>query len=235
MRLAPAVAEEGFCLSCLHEPTLHPQLVQHLSWIPPTSAASSGFHDLARPLPEEEIEALAQSGLRHIDVALDTSTSSCSRSCANMDDTVFRHNLERLVDHCRRTPRAPPLRYIAMAFRSNRDESWPRPLDERIGLASDIRSEYTLDTWEHGASVPGRAGPLRATTEICLAPASSAGPSQDCVLGVSPPTDYDEQEPTLFSELVRSYNPPPSVTTPVSAARGRSKTPAPAPALVRRE
>src|SRR4051812_7839255 len=34
LRLAPAVPEAGFWLSCLHEPTLHPRLAEYLSWIP---------------------------------------------------------------------------------------------------------------------------------------------------------------------------------------------------------
>ena len=216
VRLAPAVAEGGFWLSCLHEPTLHPHLVQYLSRIPADQRRKFWFTtNLARPLPEEQIEALAQSGLHHINVSLDTFDEQLFAFLRKHGRlAVFRHNLERLVDHCRRTPGAPALRYITMAFRSNRDEipGLVRWMNES-GLASDIEIRYTFNTWNIAQEFRVEQY-LRGDDWDVLRAGLEAQPYKNYVLGIPPP-DYDKQEPTLSANWFDTYTPPPGVTTPV--------------------
>ncbi len=79
--------------------------------------------NLARPLKEADFEAWARSGLHHINVSLDTLVPerfAVLRKFGRFD--VFAANLDRMAAVFRRTPGAPALRYITMAFKSNLDE-----------------------------------------------------------------------------------------------------------------
>lgn len=119
--LLPAVADGQFYLSCLHEPTLHPRLNGLLARIPEAHRRKVFFTtNLARPLKQADFEAWAQSGLRHINVSLDTLDAerfAVLRRHGRLD--VFLANLDAMTAVFRQTPGAPALRYITMAFKSN--------------------------------------------------------------------------------------------------------------------
>ena len=122
--LARVVPAGQFYISCLHEPTLHPRLNDLLAMIPEDVRGKVFFTtNLARPLKDADFEAWARSGLHHINVSLDTLVPerfAVLRKFGRLD--VFTANLDRMAAVFRRTPGAPALRYITMAFKSNLDE-----------------------------------------------------------------------------------------------------------------
>jgi hypothetical protein len=122
--LARVVPPGQFYISCLHEPTLHPRLNDLLAMIPEDVRHRIFFTtNLARPLKDADFDAWARSGLSHVNVSLDTLVPerfAVLRKFGRFD--VFIANLDRLAAAFRRTPGAPGLRYITMAFKSNLDE-----------------------------------------------------------------------------------------------------------------
>jgi hypothetical protein len=124
MQLLPGVPPGQFYISCLHEPTLHPQLNHLLTLIPEAQRHKVFFTtNLARPLKPADFEAWARSGLHHINVSLDSldpERFAYLRKHGRFD--VFSANLDRLTAAFRATPGAPKLRFITMAFKSNLHE-----------------------------------------------------------------------------------------------------------------
>jgi MoaA/NifB/PqqE/SkfB family radical SAM enzyme len=149
IRLAPTVRDGHFYLSCLNEPTLHPHLNRFLGLVPPEARRKMFFTtNLARPLKEADFEAWAASGLHHINISLDTLDAArfgVLRRFGRLD--VFMRNLEALSAAFRRTPHAPKLRYITMAFKSNFDEIATivrRSREEWIASANEIRYTFNV-------------------------------------------------------------------------------------------
>ena len=209
LRLAPAVPEGGFWLSCLHEPTLHPRLAEFLSWIPVEHRRKFWFTtNLARPLPDSLIEAFAKSGLHHINVSLDTFNEdlfAILRKHGRVD--VFRKNLERLVAQCGATAGAPALRYITMAFRSNLREipdlvRWMNG----SGMAWQIEIRYTFNTSNISDSFRAEHF-LRHDEWIALRKSLEALPYTNWVLG-EPPPGYDTDVPALSATWFDTYKAP---------------------------
>lgn len=146
--LIPCVPEEGFWLSCLHEPTLHPRLNDFIGMIPEAARSKFWFTtNLARPLSEEVLRGWAESGLHHINVSLDTMNPALFAVLRKFGRyEVFKRNLDRLAAIFRVTPNAPKMRYITMAFRSNLEEipEIVRHAHEQW-LASDSEVRYTFN------------------------------------------------------------------------------------------
>ena len=149
IRLAPAVPEAGFWLSCLHEPTLHPKLGDFINIIPREQRRKFWFTtNLTRPLPDSLIETIASSGIHHINVSFDSMDEelfAVLRKHGRLK--MFRQNLARVVDAFKRTPGAPLIRYITMAYRSNMGEipAMVRWMNES-GNAFEIEIRYTFNT-----------------------------------------------------------------------------------------
>jgi MoaA/NifB/PqqE/SkfB family radical SAM enzyme len=150
LRLAPVVADGGFWLSCLHEPTLHPRLEQFIGLIPIELRHKFWFTtNLARKLPQSLIETLAGAGLHHVNISLDSfdeAVFAMLRKHGRL--AVFRDNLDRLLEACARAANPLQIRYITMAFRSNLAEiptliRWMN----QTGRAYEIEVRNTFDTW----------------------------------------------------------------------------------------
>ena len=122
--LLDSVPEEGFWLSCLHEPTLHPQLNRFLQLIPPNQRKKVWFTtNLARPLSAETFEEWARSGIHHINISLDSMDPERFARLREFGRyEVFKANLDLLAKVFSRCNDRPELRYITMAFKSNMDE-----------------------------------------------------------------------------------------------------------------
>jgi hypothetical protein len=149
VQLVHTVPDGQFYISCLHEPTLHPRLNAFLELIPEDCRHKVFFTtNLARPLKDADFEAWARSGLHHINVSLDSldpERFAILRKFGRLD--VFMGNLDRLAGVFARSPGAPPLRFITMAFKSNFDEivSLVRTSRERWGAtANDIRYTFNV-------------------------------------------------------------------------------------------
>ena len=149
LRLAPAVPDGGFWLSCLHEPTLHPRLGELIETIPLRHRRKFWFTtNLARPLPDALLETLTHSGLHHINVSLDTFDEDLFKVLRKHGRvSVFRDNLDRFLRAMGRAWRPIPIRYITMAFRSNLAEipDLVRWMNEH-GRAREIEIRHTYNT-----------------------------------------------------------------------------------------
>lgn len=125
IELMPYVRDGGFMLSCVHEPTLHPELPEFLAMIPPAYRHKAMLTtNLAREkFPDRLIQALANSGLHHINISfdsLDPDTFAIMRK--NGRFSTFRDNLERLVELVRASDTPPALRYITVLTHLNAGE-----------------------------------------------------------------------------------------------------------------
>jgi MoaA/NifB/PqqE/SkfB family radical SAM enzyme len=198
LRLAPAVPEGGFWLSCLHEPTLHPHLAEFISAIPAEHRRKFWFTtNLARKLPDELIDTLSTSGLHHINISLDTFKEDLFpvlRKHGRIN--TFRENLDRLVAACRLSSSPPSLRYITMAFRSNMEEipTLVRWMNE-YGAAQEIEIRYTYNT-SNIAEEFKRQQYLLQSDWISLRAGLRAQPFDNYVL-VTPPDGHGETEPYM--------------------------------------
>lgn len=151
LSLVDRAGEEGFWLSCLHEPTMHPQLNDFLALIPPNARKKAWFTtNLTRPLTEEFFTVWARSGIHHINVSLDSLNPelfAVLRKFGRFE--IFQRNLDLMTDVFRRHPDPPKLRFITMAFKSNLEEI-PKILQHSRDrwLSSENEIRYTLN-FEH--------------------------------------------------------------------------------------
>ncbi|WP_221246554.1 radical SAM protein [Acidocella aromatica] len=121
LRLIPFVTDGNFWLSCLHEATLHPRLTEFIAMVPREYRHKLFFTtNLAKRQPRAYFEALAQSGMSHINVSLeslDPPVYEKMRKGARFP--IFMENWAQLLDVFSTTPQAPGIRYNVMAYRSN--------------------------------------------------------------------------------------------------------------------
>jgi molybdenum cofactor biosynthesis enzyme MoaA len=197
IRLAPAVPDSGFWLSCLHEPTLHPRLGDFIELIPRRYRRKFWFTtNLTRPLPDALIDTLAASGLHHINVSFDSRDEALFAVLRKHGRLkVFLQNLDRVVSAFRRSRHAPAIRYITMAYRSNTDEipDLVRWMNES-GLASEVEIRYTFNT----SNIPDdfkRDHFLQNADWADLRSRLEALPYTNWLL-CAPPEGYDDQTPT---------------------------------------
>ena len=192
LTLVDFVGPEGFWLSCLHEPTMHPGLNDFLALIPPAARQKTWFTtNLTRPLTEEYFTAWALSGIHHINVSLDSLNPelfAVLRKFGRFD--VFRRNLDLMTDVFGRYSGAPKLRFITMAFRSNFEEI-PKIIQHshERWLSSENEIRYTLN-FQHIADEFRRQHYLHKTDWPALTERLSQLPYNYTI--VYPPEGYEE-------------------------------------------
>jgi molybdenum cofactor biosynthesis enzyme MoaA len=210
IRLAPAVSEGGFWLSCLHEPTLHPKLGDFIQLIPLEQRRKFWFTtNLTRPLPDSLIETIATSGLHHINVSYDSANEelfAMLRKHGRLKQ--FRQNLDRLVAAFTRTPGAPSIRYITMAYRSNMGEipAMVQWMNES-GRAHEVEIRYTFNT-ANIAEEFRREQFLRPDDWTTLEDGLAALPYRNYVLS-KPPANYGAEDPYLPANWFEGVPPTP--------------------------
>ncbi len=135
LRLLPYVRDGQFWFSCLHEPTLHPQLTAFIDKVPREYRRKVFYTtNLAKRMPESYFAWLAQSGLYNINISIESRDPAVyERMRKGARHRIFQENWDRLLDAFARVPAPPKLRYIAMAYKSN--------LEELPGLASYLLEE----------------------------------------------------------------------------------------------
>jgi hypothetical protein len=143
------VPEAGFWLSCLHEPTLHPKLSAFLTMIPREARKKVFFTtNLTRALSEGEFALWAESGIKHINVSLDTLDAALFPALRRGGSfAIFRKNLDTIARVFRQYPDAPKLRYMTLTFRQNRHEipEIVRQTHERyFAFENEIRFPYNM-------------------------------------------------------------------------------------------
>jgi len=149
VRFAPYVTEGNFWFSCLHEPTLHPRLMEFVQKVPLKYRRKLFFTtNLAKRMPDEYFEALADSGMHHINVSIESLDPALyERMRKGARQGIFRGNWDKLVPALARGSAPPMLRYISMAYKSNLHQL-PSMVDyllnERGGGQVEIRHTYDV-------------------------------------------------------------------------------------------
>ncbi len=124
LRWLPYVGPEGHWMSCLHEPTMHPRLTAFLGRIPPAHRHVMTYTtNLSRRMPDAYWAALADSGLSNINISIESRDPEIyERMRKGAKFRIFMENWDKLLAAFARGKAPPPLRYIAMAYRSNHRE-----------------------------------------------------------------------------------------------------------------
>lgn len=121
IRLLPYVSDGNFWLSCLHEATMHPRLVEFIERIPRQWRQKIMYTtNLARPMPDAYFAQLADAGLHHVNISmesLDPAVYERMRKGARW--RIFSANWDKLVAALRTGSAPPRIRYNIMAYRSN--------------------------------------------------------------------------------------------------------------------
>ena len=125
LELLPMMIYPGnFWLSCLHEPTLHPQFIDFIEAVPDAYRDRVSFTtNLSKRLSADLLERLANSGVHEIRISFDSRQPDVFAELRKKARyAVFEENLRRLSAALRASRRRPLLRFITMAFRDNRGE-----------------------------------------------------------------------------------------------------------------
>jgi pyruvate-formate lyase-activating enzyme len=148
LSLIPYVHDGDFWLSCLHEPSLHPDFLRLIGRIPRQWRHKVMFTtNLAKRMPESYFAGLAASGVHHINVSVESLDPTIfERFRKGSRFPIFKENWEKLLAAWRAEPNPPRLRYIMMAYQSNLAEipGLVKFLREEC-LAHQVEVRYTYD------------------------------------------------------------------------------------------
>ncbi|GAN69061.1 radical SAM protein [Acetobacter orleanensis] len=148
LRFMPYTRNGEFWFSCLHEPTLHPDFMAFLDAVPPEMRRKVFFtSNLARRMPETYFQALALSGIKHINISLESLDSAVyERMRKGARFPIFMENWDQLLAAFNAAQSPVALHYIIMAYRSNLSElpDLARYLVEHR-RADRVEIRYTFD------------------------------------------------------------------------------------------
>jgi hypothetical protein len=147
LRLIPFVTDGNFWLSCLHEATLHPRLVEFIARVPRAYRKKLFFTtNLAKRMPRAYFEALATSGMSHINISIESLEPPVyERMRKGARWPVFQENWARLLEVFAAYEDAPRIRYNMMAYRANLHEIpslAEHLLGEKSGWQVEIRNTF---------------------------------------------------------------------------------------------
>lgn len=122
LRLLPYVGPANFWLSCLHEPSLHPKLLDFIDRVPRQYRDKLFYTtNLAKRMPESYFAALADSGMHHINISIESFDPAVyERMRQGARHRIFQENWDALLAAFAAAPSPPKLRYNMMAYRSNK-------------------------------------------------------------------------------------------------------------------
>ncbi len=194
IRLLPYVREGNFWLSCLHEATIHPELLRFIDRVPIEYRDRLMYTtNLAKRMPDAYFAQLGASGMHHINVSLESLVpETYERLRKGARYGIFHENWAKLIAACATGTAPPRLRYNMMAYRSNLHEL-PGLVDLLLTekLAWQVEIRYTFDEahipdafrtaeyldesgWDWLAAQLAHHDPLRV---LLLRPPASAGPA----------------------------------------------------------
>jgi hypothetical protein len=168
LQLIPFVTEGNFWLSCLHEATLHPRLLQFIERVPAEYRHKLFYTtNLAKRMPPSYFAAIASAGLHHLNISLESLEPNLyERMRKGARFEIFQSNWANLLTACSNGSAPPRLRYNIMAYRSNlagiRDlvrllldekRAWQveiRHTYDEPHIAADFRDREFLSTAEWG-------------------------------------------------------------------------------------
>ncbi len=142
LRWLPYVRDGQFWFSCLHEPTLHPQLTAFIDTVPPEYRRKVFYTtNLAKRMPDSYFAWLAESGLYNINISIESRDPAVyERMRKGARHRIFQENWDKLLAAFARVPAPPKLRYIAMVYKSNIDE-----LPELASYLIEERSAWLVE------------------------------------------------------------------------------------------
>ena len=148
LRLLPYVTEGNFWLSCLHEATIHPELLRFIDMVPREYRDRLMYtSNLAKRMPDAYFAQLGASGMHHLNISVESLQPELyERLRKGARFRIFQENWAKLLDACRTGPAPPRLRYNMMAYRSNLREL-PGLVELLLAekLAWQVEVRYTFD------------------------------------------------------------------------------------------
>jgi hypothetical protein len=215
LRLIPYVTDGNFWLSCLHEATLHPRLLDFIASVPTEFRRKIYYTtNLAKRMPDSYFAAICDAGLHHLNISLESLDPIVYEAMrAGSRFGIFMENWNRLLAHYA-TGKAPPkLRYNIMCYRSNLagipalvqtllddKRAWQVELRHTYDVShipTDFRSQEFLTTeeWTWLANALAHHDPGRV---VLLLPPSGQG--YDAAMK-PPPADPDNDDGKFASEI----------------------------------
>ncbi len=148
IRLMPFTRDGEFWFSCLHEPTLHPQLISFVDRVPLELRRKIFFTtNIAKRLPTSFFEWLSGTALHHINISIESLRPDLyERMRKGARHRIFMENWDTLLGAFADGAYPPRIRYIAMVYNSNVDEVPEMVrylLEERRAWQVELR--YTFD------------------------------------------------------------------------------------------
>jgi len=216
VRFAPYITDGNFWFSCLHEPTLHPRLIQFIQKVPFKYRRTMFFTtNLAKRMPDQYFESLADSGMHHINVSiesLDPALYEQMRKGAR--HRIFQENWDKLLAALTRGSAPPMLRYISMAYKSNLRQlpSLAEYVLHRRG-AGQIEIRHTYDM-PHLPNDFRRAEFLQRDEWFWLRDELARFPPEQVQLSLPPGLDDPEFDRKMLAEQSPSMPAPPSPPPP---------------------
>ncbi len=145
------VPDGSFWFSCLHEPTLHPMFMDFVERIPTPLRKKAFFTtNLSKRMPHSYFMRLASARLQNVNISVESLQPQVfERFRKGARFEVFKENWDNLMSACEECEDPTPIRYIAMAYKSNL-----RELPDLVGYllqqrkASTVEIRYTFD-YEH--------------------------------------------------------------------------------------
>ncbi len=148
LRFLPYTRDGEFWFSCLHEPTLHPQLTAFIDKAPPEYRRKLFYTtNLAKRMPATYYAWLADSGMHHINVSIESLRPELyERMRKGARHRIFKESWDALLAALELGKAPPLIRYIAMVYKSNLQELPEMVrylLEER--RAAQVELRYTFD------------------------------------------------------------------------------------------
>lgn len=148
LRFLPYTRDGEFWFSCLHEPTLHPNLIEFIEQVPSKYRRKLFFtSNLAKRMPTTYFDWLASNGMHHVNVSIESRDPEIyERMRKGARHRIFQENWDKFVSALDASPNPTQVRYIMMAYKANLREipALVRYLiDERRAWQVEVR--YTYD------------------------------------------------------------------------------------------
>jgi len=121
LQLIPYVSDGNFWLSCLHEATLHPKLLDFIARVPAEYRRKLFFTtNLAKRMGDAYFAEICRSGMHHLNISVESLQPAIyEKMRAGARFPIFMENWKKLLAHHATGEAPPPLRYNLMCYRSN--------------------------------------------------------------------------------------------------------------------
>jgi MoaA/NifB/PqqE/SkfB family radical SAM enzyme len=149
LRFLPYVTDANFWFSCLHEPTLHPDLMRFVDKVPREWRKKIFFTtNLAKRMPPDYYPWLIRSGLHHINISIESRVPDIyEKMRKGARFRIFQENWDLLMQAAGEHPDPLRIQYIAMVYRSNHRELPDlvrHLLEERRGALVELRYTFNV-------------------------------------------------------------------------------------------